>query len=46
MTSKIFKVCILFTYVHVDVDLEKHIQVVDVPYGGMVLFSNVIPHQR
>lgn len=28
-----------------DVDLEKDIQVVDVPYGGMVLFSNVIPHQ-
>lgn len=37
---------IYFPFYYADVDLEKDFRSVEVPYGGMVLFSNVIPHQR
>lgn len=29
-----------------DIDMEEDIVTCDVPYGGVLLFSNAIPHRR
>ena len=37
---------LLLNYCYADVDMKKDIVLCAVPYGGMLLLNNMIPHRR
>jgi hypothetical protein len=36
----------LFDWLFSGIDIEKDIKVCEVPFGGLILFNNMIPHRR